>query len=148
MFAWPRALTLTLLRELRVFRSSSAGLFSTNSAKHSFRNWEDALSVAVPSTSIWKPCVSSVQSLISSLKASISSAPHPVFTARLLNCPFPSVGATEQTLLTAVRNDGITTLKGAAIEPEIMDLINVLQKMGAIILSIPTAPSVSRVWNP
>jgi len=47
--------------------------------------------------------------------------------------PYPSVGATEQLLLTAVRADGITELSGAAIEPEIMDLINVLQKMGAII---------------
>ncbi len=47
--------------------------------------------------------------------------------------PYPSVGATEQLLLTAVRADGITELAGAAIEPEIMDLINVLQKMGAII---------------
>ena len=34
-------------------------------------------------------CASSAQSLISSLKASISSAPHPVFTARLLSCPSP-----------------------------------------------------------
>ncbi|HWU47978.1 MAG TPA: UDP-N-acetylglucosamine 1-carboxyvinyltransferase [Humibacter sp.] len=47
--------------------------------------------------------------------------------------PYPSVGATEQVLLTAVRAEGITELKGAAIEPEIMDLINILQKMGAII---------------
>lgn len=47
--------------------------------------------------------------------------------------PYPSVGATEQLLLTAVRAEGITELAGAAIEPEIMDLINVLQKMGAII---------------
>ncbi len=51
----------------------------------------------------------------------------------IIELPFPSVGATEQTLLTAVRNEGITTLRGAAIEPEILDLINVLQKMGAII---------------
>lgn len=51
----------------------------------------------------------------------------------IIELPFPSVGATEQTLLTAVRNEGITTLRGAAIEPEIMDLIAVLQKMGAII---------------
>ncbi|WP_076464505.1 UDP-N-acetylglucosamine 1-carboxyvinyltransferase [Actinomyces mediterranea] len=51
----------------------------------------------------------------------------------VIELPFPSVGATEQTLLTAVRAEGITTLKGAAVEPEIMDLINVLQKMGAII---------------
>jgi UDP-N-acetylglucosamine 1-carboxyvinyltransferase len=50
-----------------------------------------------------------------------------------VDLPYPSVGATEQVLLTAVRADGITELKGAAIEPEIMDLINILQKMGAII---------------
>ncbi|MEV0983465.1 MULTISPECIES: UDP-N-acetylglucosamine 1-carboxyvinyltransferase [unclassified Brevibacterium] len=47
--------------------------------------------------------------------------------------PYPSVGATEQVLLTAVRAEGITELKNAAIEPEIMDLVAVLQKMGAII---------------
>jgi UDP-N-acetylglucosamine 1-carboxyvinyltransferase len=47
--------------------------------------------------------------------------------------PFPLVGATEQLLLTAVRADGVTELSNAAIEPEIMDLIAVLQKMGAII---------------
>lgn len=47
--------------------------------------------------------------------------------------PYPSVGATEQVLLTAVRAEGITELRGAAIEPEIMDLIALLQKMGAII---------------
>ncbi|GAA4284894.1 UDP-N-acetylglucosamine 1-carboxyvinyltransferase [Brevibacterium daeguense] len=47
--------------------------------------------------------------------------------------PYPSVGTTEQVLLTAVRAEGITELKNAAIEPEIMDLIAVLQKMGAII---------------
>jgi len=47
--------------------------------------------------------------------------------------PYPSVGATEQLLLTAVRAEGITELANAAIEPEILDLINVLQKMGAIV---------------
>ncbi len=47
--------------------------------------------------------------------------------------PYPSVGATEQLLLTAVRAEGLTELSNAAIEPEIMDLIAVLQKMGAII---------------
>ncbi|HEU0257696.1 MAG TPA: UDP-N-acetylglucosamine 1-carboxyvinyltransferase [Microbacteriaceae bacterium] len=46
---------------------------------------------------------------------------------------YPSVGATEQVLLTGVRADGITELRGAAIEPEIMDLVNILQKMCAII---------------
>ncbi|GAB3560252.1 UDP-N-acetylglucosamine 1-carboxyvinyltransferase [Spelaeicoccus albus] len=47
--------------------------------------------------------------------------------------PYPSVGATEQVLLTAVCAEGVTELSGAAIEPEIMDLIAILQKMGAII---------------
>ena len=43
------------------------------------------------------------------------------------------VGATEQTLLAAVLAEGKTELSGAATEPEIMDLVCVLQKMGAII---------------
>jgi UDP-N-acetylglucosamine 1-carboxyvinyltransferase len=47
--------------------------------------------------------------------------------------PYPSVGATEQVLLTAVRAEGVTELRNAAVEPEIMDLIAALQKMGAII---------------
>ncbi|GAA4214887.1 UDP-N-acetylglucosamine 1-carboxyvinyltransferase [Actinocatenispora rupis] len=50
-----------------------------------------------------------------------------------LTLPYPSVGATEQILLTAVRAEGITELRNAAVEPEICDLIAVLQKMGAII---------------
>ncbi len=60
------------------------------------------------------------------------TAPHGL-RGTVVELPYPSVGATEQTLLTAVRADGVTTLQGAAVEPEIMDLINVLQKMGAII---------------
>jgi UDP-N-acetylglucosamine 1-carboxyvinyltransferase len=47
--------------------------------------------------------------------------------------PYPSVGATEQVLLAAVRAQGVTELRNAAVEPEIMDLICILQKMGAII---------------
>ncbi|PPF22706.1 UDP-N-acetylglucosamine 1-carboxyvinyltransferase [Rathayibacter sp. AY1E8] len=60
------------------------------------------------------------------------SAPEGLHGAKV-SLPYPSVGATEQVLLTAVRASGITELSGAAIEPEIMDLINILQKMGAII---------------
>jgi UDP-N-acetylglucosamine 1-carboxyvinyltransferase len=59
-------------------------------------------------------------------------APHGLHGTKIA-LPYPSVGATEQLLLTAVRADGLTELANAAIEPEIMDLINVLQKMGAII---------------
>jgi UDP-N-acetylglucosamine 1-carboxyvinyltransferase len=46
---------------------------------------------------------------------------------------YPSVGATEQILLAAVMAKGVTELSNAAVEPEIIDLICVLQKMGAII---------------
>ncbi|GAA2968408.1 UDP-N-acetylglucosamine 1-carboxyvinyltransferase [Microbacterium schleiferi] len=60
------------------------------------------------------------------------SAPEGLHGANI-ELPYPSVGATEQVLLTAVRAAGVTELRGAAIEPEIMDLIAVLQKMGAII---------------
>ena len=60
------------------------------------------------------------------------SAPKGLKGAKI-SLPYPSVGATEQVLLTATRADGLTELSGAAIEPEIMDLIAILQKMGAII---------------
>ncbi|HCT79169.1 MAG TPA: UDP-N-acetylglucosamine 1-carboxyvinyltransferase [Micromonosporaceae bacterium] len=46
---------------------------------------------------------------------------------------YPSVGATEQILLAAVMAKGVTEVSNAAVEPEIIDLICVLQKMGAII---------------
>jgi UDP-N-acetylglucosamine 1-carboxyvinyltransferase len=46
---------------------------------------------------------------------------------------YPSVGATEQVILGAVMAEGVTELSNAAMEPEIMDLIMVLQKMGATI---------------
>src|SRR6185312_10307632 len=52
------------------------------------------------------------------------SAPRGLQGAKL-TLPYPSVGATEQVLLTATRAEGITELSGAAIEPEIMDLIAV-----------------------
>ena len=55
---------------------------------------------------------------------------------------YPSVGATEQLLLTAVMAEGITRLENAAVEPEIKDLIDTLQKMGAII-SVDTDRSVT-----
>ncbi len=60
------------------------------------------------------------------------SAPEGLHGAKI-SLPYPSVGATEQVLLTSVRAEGLTELSGAAVEPEIMDLIAILQKMGAII---------------
>jgi UDP-N-acetylglucosamine 1-carboxyvinyltransferase len=43
---------------------------------------------------------------------------------------FPSVGATENILMAAVVANGITTIRNAAREPEIVDLCSMLRKMG------------------
>lgn len=44
---------------------------------------------------------------------------------------FPSVGATENIMMAAVLADGVTYIENAAEEPEIVDLANFLNKMGA-----------------
>ncbi|WP_374284414.1 UDP-N-acetylglucosamine 1-carboxyvinyltransferase [Lactococcus sp.] len=44
---------------------------------------------------------------------------------------FPSVGATQNLIMAATLADGTTTLENAAREPEIVDLANLLNKMGA-----------------
>ncbi len=46
---------------------------------------------------------------------------------------FPSVGATENAILAAVMAKGKTILRNAALEPELIDMVKMLQKMGAII---------------
>jgi len=51
----------------------------------------------------------------------------------MIELRFPSVGATENLMLAAVRAEGTTTISNAAIEPEIMDTAKLLQSMGAII---------------
>jgi UDP-N-acetylglucosamine 1-carboxyvinyltransferase len=50
-----------------------------------------------------------------------------------IHLPFPSVMATENFLITASLAKGVTIIENAALEPEIIDLIKFLQKMGAII---------------
>ncbi|KAI5638943.1 EPSP synthase (3-phosphoshikimate 1-carboxyvinyltransferase) domain-containing protein [Phthorimaea operculella] len=44
---------------------------------------------------------------------------------------FPSVGATQNIMMAAVKSEGTTTIRNAAKEPEIVDLAEVLSKMGA-----------------
>lgn len=44
---------------------------------------------------------------------------------------FPSVGATENILMAAILAEGVTTIDNAAQEPEITDLANFLNKLGA-----------------
>lgn len=58
---------------------------------------------------------------------------HQGLKGTLINLPYPSIGATENTILAGVTARGITVIKNAAIEPEIVELILFLQKLGAII---------------
>lgn len=48
-----------------------------------------------------------------------------------INLDFPSVGATENIILAAVLAEGTTVINNAAMEPEIIDLANCLNRMGA-----------------
>jgi UDP-N-acetylglucosamine 1-carboxyvinyltransferase len=52
---------------------------------------------------------------------------------------FPSVGATENILMAAVLADGTTVIDNAAREPEIVDLCQMLQEMGAKIDGLGTS---------
>lgn len=49
---------------------------------------------------------------------------------------FPSVGATENIIMAAVKAKGVTILENAAREPEIIDLCDFLNKMGAKITGV------------
>lgn len=51
----------------------------------------------------------------------------------VITLPYPSVGATENTILAGVTARGITVIRNAATEPEVLELILFLQKLGAII---------------
>lgn len=56
---------------------------------------------------------------------------HQGLKGAVIHFTYPSVGATENTILAAVRAKGTTLIKNAALEPEIIDLILFLQKLGA-----------------
>ncbi|ANE47373.1 UDP-N-acetylglucosamine 1-carboxyvinyltransferase [Paenibacillus swuensis] len=55
-----------------------------------------------------------------------------------IHLDFPSVGATENIMMAAVKAHGITTITNAAREPEIQDLQNFLNRMGARIIGAGT----------
>ena len=50
-----------------------------------------------------------------------------------IRLPYPSVGASESAILAAVCARGSSVISNAAIEPEILDMVLMLQTMGAII---------------
>ncbi|NSS93615.1 UDP-N-acetylglucosamine 1-carboxyvinyltransferase [Enterococcus faecalis] len=51
---------------------------------------------------------------------------------------FPSVGATQNIMMVAVRAKGTTIIENVAREPEIVDLANILNKMGANVIGAGT----------
>ena len=55
-----------------------------------------------------------------------------------INLDFPSVGATENIMLGACMAKGVTRINNAAMEPEIVDLQNALNSMGAKIIGAGT----------
>lgn len=55
-----------------------------------------------------------------------------------IHLDYPSVGATENIMMAAAKAEGTTTITGAAREPEIQDLQNFLNKMGAQIMGAGT----------
>ncbi|HKK97709.1 MAG TPA: UDP-N-acetylglucosamine 1-carboxyvinyltransferase [Marivita sp.] len=60
-----------------------------------------------------------------------AKAPNGGLRGGIVEFPFVSVGATENALMAATLAKGTTVLKNAAREPEIVDLAQCLQKMGA-----------------
>ncbi|WP_420421867.1 UDP-N-acetylglucosamine 1-carboxyvinyltransferase [Simkania sp.] len=65
-------------------------------------------------------------------RAYFAHAPNGLKGTRI-KLPYPSVMATENAILAACRAEGKTVIENAAMEPEVIDLILFLQKLGAII---------------
>lgn len=61
----------------------------------------------------------------------VAEAPEEGLAGASIYLDFPSVGATENIMMAAVLADGVTYIENAAEEPEIVDLANFLNKMGA-----------------
>ncbi|WP_053958558.1 UDP-N-acetylglucosamine 1-carboxyvinyltransferase [Sulfobacillus thermosulfidooxidans] len=61
--------------------------------------------------------------------------------------PFPSVGATENVLMAAAMAEGETRIRNAAMEPEIVDLAQFLEKLGATVRGAGT-PDIRVTGNP
>lgn len=70
----------------------------------------------------------------------VAKAPNGLHGA-VIDLPYPSVGATENVMLAAVKAKGTTVIRNAAVEPEIVDVALLLQGMGALIHQ-----DVNRTW--
>ena len=91
-------------------RSCSAVRCCTASARRSSPTSAAAASATGRSTSTWT-CCAAFGAIVDKLRAASASPPRTACTAPSIELPYPSVGATEQVLLTAVRAEGITELQ-------------------------------------
>jgi len=73
------------------------------------------------------------------IKGDFISARTKKLMAKKLVLEYPSVGTTENLLMAAALTEGTTRIVNAALEPEVLDLISVLQKMGANITVLPAS---------
>lgn len=72
----------------------------------------------------------------------------PSLSAQDIILDYPSVGATENLMMAAVCARGKTRIINAALEPEVLDLISVLRKMGAQIdLEVPATILIEGVGS-
>ena len=62
---------------------------------------------------------------------------HKGLIGTMIHLPYPSVGATENAIMAAIRAKGTTVIHNAALEPEVIDLVLFLQKLGALITIDP-----------
>lgn len=67
------------------------------------------------------------------------SAHAPTIIPTKLILEYPSVGATENLMMAATLAQGTTRIVNAALEPEVLDLVDILRKMGAKINILPPA---------
>lgn len=68
----------------------------------------------------------------------LNARAHQLQACRLI-LEYPSVGATENIIMASTLTPGKTSIINAALEPEVLDLITLLQSMGACITIIPPA---------
>lgn len=76
----------------------------------------------------------------------LATVPAGGLQAQRLVLDYPSVGATENLLMAATLTPGVTEIVNAALEPEVLDLVQILQLMGAQIkIELPATLKISGV---
>ena len=110
-------------------RSCCSGRCSTATTRHSFP-WSAATASASARSTSTSQALEAMGAEVEVTADGIAARADRLRGARI-TLPYPSVGATETVLLTAVLAEGRTVLRNAAVEPEVTELALFLQRMGA-----------------